>query len=189
MQYNQKWNITRFPVRQEKYVPRSNPVVHQCLLCTDHRLMIPGPQIFFTLLTELQSHPSPPFSTALGSSYTCSGFSFGPLAWSHSYSCLDVWPERLYSAISYHVSPPLEIQKRVGKKVIFISIYVWQKEHKSCKVQRWKIRQCQTEFLRASLILPPGEYALWYSFNYKVAYYYFSPGHLLQQGTGWMVLT
>lgn len=70
-----------------------------------------------------------------------------------------------------------------------LDVYIWQKEHKVCKVQHSKVRQCQTEFLRASLILPPGEYALWYSFNYKVAYYYFSPGHLLQQGTGWMVLT
>lgn len=49
------------------------------------------------------------------------------------------------------------------------------KQHKSCKVQHWKVSKCQPEFLRASLILPPGEYVLWSSFNYKVAYYYFSP--------------
>lgn len=163
--------------------------MQQCLLCTGHRLMIPGPQTSFTLLTDFQSYLSPLFSTALGSSDTCGGFSFSPLAWSHSYPCLDMWPERLYSAVSYHMSPPLETKKTVKKKRIYIYIYIWQKEYKSCKVQHWKVRQCQTEFLRPSLILPPGEYALWYSFNYKVAYYYFSPGHLLQQGTGWMVLT
>lgn len=163
--------------------------------------MIPGSQTLFTSFTDCQTYPSPAFSTALGSSDSCSDFSFSPFAPSHSYSCLDVWQD---SAISYHISTCLEKHKTGENNnciyfihthiSMYMYVYIWQKEYKSCKVQHSKVkcskvRQCQTEFLKASLNSPPGEYALWYSFNYKVAYYYFSPGHLLQQGTGWMVLT
>lgn len=42
---------------------------------------------------------------------------FCPPAWSHS--CFDVGPERLYSAISFHISPPPEKQK-TGDILYFI---------------------------------------------------------------------